>query len=183
MDGFHLSTEKRIALAAVILATAAAVWFFYFRKDDATAVRARIHAAAAFVEKQPAGSGRNLQGVGAAHALGDFFTEETDVSISAESQGQTHTLSADTRAQLVSTYFLLRPMLASLSVALSDIEVDFPDDSRRTASVKCSATATGTAKDSGPFRETRAVAAELVRGDDGEWRFRSLRAEPDYGFD
>lgn len=183
MAGFHLSTEKRIALVAVILATAAAVWFFYFRKDDATAVRARIHAAVEFVEKQPAGSGRNLQGVGAAHALGDFFTEETDVSISAESHGQTGALSADTRAELVSAYFLLRPMLASLSVSLSDIEVDFPDDSRGTASVKCSATATGTAKDSGAFRETRAVTAELVRGDDGEWRFRSLRAEPDYGFD
>ena len=124
----HFTKSKWIALAAVIIATATAVWFFYFRTDDATAVRARLREAVAFAEKQPKGSGFNLQGAGAAHSLGDFFTEETDIEISGQSRGQTYTLSAATRAQVISAYFLLRPLLTSLSVSLAEIEVDFHDN-------------------------------------------------------
>ncbi len=182
MAGFHLSKPKRFALAAVILATAAAVWFFYFRTDDTTAVKKRLREAVAFAEKQPKGSGINLQGAGMAHALGDFFATETDIEISGESRGQTYTLSAATRAQVVSSYFMLRPLLTSLSVSLAEIEVEFPDDAHETASLKCSAMATGTTKNGDFFREGRLISAEMVR-EDGEWRFRSLRADPVVSFD
>ena len=182
MAGFHLSKSKRFALAAVILATAAAVWFFYFRTDDASAVRSRLREAVAFAEKQPKGSGINLQGASAAHTLGEFFAAETDVEISGESRGQTYTLSAATRAQVISAYFMLRPLLTSLSVSLAEIEVSFPDDTHETASVKCSAMATGMTQNGDFFREGRLISARLVR-EDGEWRFRSLRADPVISFD
>lgn len=183
MAGFHLNRTKLIALIAVILATAAAVWFFYFRTDDATAVRSRLREAVAFAEKQPKGSGINLQGAGVARSLGDFFTTETDISISGESRGQTYTMSAATRAQLVSSYFMMRPLLTSLSVSLSEIEVEFTDDSHTSATVKCSAMATGTTQNADYFREARMITAEMVREDDGEWRFCSLRADPVIEFD
>ena len=182
MPGFHLSKAKWIALAAVVLATAAAVWFFYLRTDDTTAVRKRLREAVSFAEKQPKGSGINLQGAGMARALGEFFAAETDIEISGESRGQTYTLSAATRAQVVSSYFMLRPLLTSLSVSLAEIEVGFPDDSHGTATVKCSAMATGTTQNGDFFREGRLISAEMVR-EDGEWRFRSLRADPVLSFD
>lgn len=183
MAGIRLNKTKWLALAVVILVTAAAVWFFYFRTDDATAVRARLREAVAFAEKQPKGSGFNLQGAGAAHALGDFFTMETDISISGESRGQIYTMSAATRAQLISAYFMMRPLLTSLSVSLAEIEVEFSDDSHSVANVKCSAMATGTTQNADFFREGRLISAEMVREDDGEWRFRSLRADPVISFD
>ena len=93
----------------------------------------RLREAVEFAEKQPKGSGFNLQGAGAAHSLGDFFTMETDVSISGESRGQTYTLSAETRAQVVSSYFMLRPLITSLSVSLAEIEVEFKDDAHDAA--------------------------------------------------
>ena len=182
MAVFQLSAAKWAALAAVVLATAAAVWFFYFRSDDASAVRARLREAVAFAEKQPKGSGINLQGASAAHTLGEFFATETDVEISGESRGQTYTLSAATRAQVISAYFMLRPLLTSLSVSLAEIDVSFPDTTHETASVKCSAMATGMTKNGDFFREGRLISAELVR-EDGEWRFRSLRADPVISFD
>ena len=178
MAAFHLSKPKWIALIAVILLTAAAVWFFYFRTDDASAVRARVREAVAYAEKQPKGSGFNLQNVGTSRAVGDFFTQETDISISGVSRGQTYTLSATTRAQLTSSYFLMRPLLTSLSVSLGGIEVDFADSSHKTATVTCSVMATGTTQNADLFREARTIRAELVLEDDGEWRFRSLRADP-----
>ena len=182
MAGFHLSRTKWIELVAVVLATAAAVWFFYFRTDDATAVRKRLREAVEFAEKQPKGSGFNLQGAGVARTLGEFFAAETDVAISGESRGETYTLSAATRAQVVSSYFLLRPLITSLSVSLAEIEVEFPGADHDTASVKCSAMATGTTQNGDFFREGRLISAEMVL-DDGKWRFRSLRAEPVIGFD
>lgn len=182
MAGLHLSRQKWFVLAAVVLATAAAVWFFYFRTDDTLAVKKRLREAVAFAEKQPKGSGFNLQGAGAAHALGEFFAMETDVSISGESRGQTYTLSAATRAQVVSSYFMLRPLLTSLSVSLDEIEVEFADDKHESASVKCSAMATGTTQNGDFFREGRIISADMVY-EDGEWRFRSLRADPVVSFD
>ena len=182
MSGIHLSKTKKFGLAVLILATAAAVWFFYFRQDDASAVRARLREAVAFAEKQPKGSGLNLQGAAAAHTLGDFFTAEADVEISGQSMGQTYTWSALTRAELVSTYFVMRPLLMSRSVSLSEIEVEFHDDAHTSATVKCSALATGTTMNAEYFREGRLISAELVR-EDGEWRFRSLRADPVVSFD
>jgi hypothetical protein len=181
MAGFRLSRQKWFALAAIVLVTAVAVWFFYFRTDDAAAVRARLHEAVAFAEKQPKGTGLNLQAAGAAHTLGDFFAVETDIEISGESHGQTYTLEAASRAQVVSSYFLLRPLLTSLSVSLAEIDVTFLDDAHDAASVKCSAMATGTTKDGDFFREGRLISAELVR-EDGDWRFRSLRADPVISF-
>ena len=183
MSALRFSKSKWIAFAAVVLATAAAVWFFYFRTDDATAVRKRLREAVEFAEKQPKGSGFNLQGAGAAHTLGEFFTSETDIEISGESQGQTYTLAAETRAQVISSYFLLRPLLTSLSVSLAEIEVEFTDDRHETASVKCSAMATGTTQNGDFFREGRLISADMVLEDDGEWRFRSLRADPVVSFD
>lgn len=183
MAGIHFSKAKWIALVAVILLTAAAVWFFYFRTDDATAVRARLREAVEFAEKQPKGSGFNLQSAGAAHTLGEFFTMETDISISGESRGQTYTLSAATRAQVISAYFMMRPLITSLSVSLAEIEVAFTNDSHTAATVKCSAMATGTTQNADIFREARIISAEMVREDDGEWRFRSLRADPVIGFE
>lgn len=182
MAGFHLSKQKWFALAAVVFATAAAVWFFYFRTDETTAVKRRLREAVEFAEKQPKGSGINLQAAGAAHALGEFFATETDVSISGESRGQTYTLSAETRAQVISSYFLLRPLITSLSVSLDEIEVEFTDDKHESASVKCSAMATGTTQNGDFFREGRLISAEMVY-EDGEWRFRSLRADPVVSFD
>ena len=182
MSGLSLSKPKRAALAAVVLLTAAAVWFFYFRTDDATAVRKRLREAVEFAEKQPKGSGINLQAAGAAHALGEFFTMETDIEISGESRGQTYTLAAATRAQVVSSYFMLRPLLTSLSVSLAEIEVDFTDDKHESAQVKCSAMATGATQNGDFFREGRLISADMVY-DDGEWRFRSLRADPVVSFD
>ena len=182
MAGLRFTRTKWIALAVVVAATAVAVWFFYFRTDDTTAVRARLREAVEFAEKQPKGSGFNLQGAGMAHALGEFFTAETDVSISGESRGQTYTLSAATRAQVISAYFLMRPLLTSLSVSLAEIEVDFLNDARDAATVKCSAMATGTTQNGDFFREGRLISAEMVH-DDGEWRFRSLRADPVVSFD
>ncbi len=182
MAGLHLSRQKWFALAAVVLATAAAVWFCYFRTDDTTAVKKRLREAVAFAEKQPKGSGINLQAAGAAHALGEFFAMETDISISGESRGQTYTLSASTRAQVVSSYFMLRPLLTSLSVSLDEIEVEFTDDKHESASVKCSALATGMTQNGDFFREGRLISAEMVY-EDGEWRFRSLRADPVVSFD
>jgi len=182
MPGLHFSKQKWFALVAVALATAAAVWFFYFRTDDTIVVKKRLREAVEFAEKQPKGSGFNLQGAGAAHSLGEFFTMETDVSISGESRGQTYTLSAETRAQVVSSYFMLRPLITSLSVSLAEIEVEFKDDAHNAASVKCSALATGTTQNGDYFREGRLISAEMVR-DDGEWRFRSLRADPVVSFD
>ena len=41
MAGLHLTKQKWFALVAVIFATAAAVWFFYFRTDDTIAVKKR----------------------------------------------------------------------------------------------------------------------------------------------
>ena len=183
MTVFHLNRTKQIALAAVILITMAAVWFFYFRKDDASVVRERLREAVAFAEKQPKGSGINLQGAGVAHALGDFFAMETDIVISGKSQGQTYTLSAATRAEVVSSYFLMRPLLTSLSVSLAEIEVTFHDDAHNAATVNCSAMATGSTQNGDFFREGRLIKAELVREDDGKWRFRSLRADPVVSFD
>lgn len=182
MAGLHLSRQKWFALAAVVLATAAAVWFCYFRTDDTTAVKKRLREAVAFAEKQPKGSGINLQAAGAAYALGEFFAMETDISISGESRGQTYTLSASTRAQVVSSYFMLRPLLTSLSVSLDEIEVEFTDDKHESASVKCSALATGMTQNGDFFREGRLISAEMVY-EDGEWRFRSLRADPVVSFD
>ena len=183
MAGLHFTPTKWIALAVVIAATAVAVWFFYFRTDDTTAVRARLREAVEFAEKQPKGSGFNLQSAGAAHSLGDFFTEETDIEISGYSRGQTYTLSAATRAQVISSYFLMRPLLTSLSVSLAEIEVDFHDSAHDTATVKCSAMATGATKNADIFREGRLITAEMVRENDGEWRFRSLRADPVVSFE
>ena len=182
MAGFRFSRQKWFALAAVILATAAAVWFYYFRTDDTTAVKKRLREAVEFAEKQPKGSGFNLQGAGAAHSLGEFFTMETDVMISGESRGQTYTLAAETRAQVISSYFMLRPLITSLSVGLDEIEVEFINDARDAASVKCSAMAKGTTQNGDFFREGRLISAEMVR-DDGEWRFKSLRADPVISFD
>ena len=181
MPGLHFSKQKWFALAAVVLATAAAVWFFYFRTDDTLAVKKRLREAVEYAEKQPKGSGFNLQGAGAAHALGEFFTMETDVAISGESHGQTYTLSAETRAQVVSSYFMLRPLITSLSVSLAEIEVEFLNDDHDAASVKCSAMATGTTQNGDYFREGRLISAEMLY-DDGEWRFRSLRADPVVSF-
>ena len=183
MAGFHLSKSKWIALVAVVLATAAAVWFFYFRTDDTTVVKKRLREIVEFAEKQPKGSGFNLQGAGAAHSLGDFFTMETDIEISGQSQGQTYTLAADTRAQVISSYFMLRPLITSLSVSLAEIEVEFTDAAHKAATVKCSAMATGSTQNGDFFREGRLISAELVNEDDGEWRFRSLRADPVVSFD
>ena len=182
MAGLHFSKQKWFALVAVALVTAVAIWFFYFRTDDTIVVKKRLREAVEFAEKQPKGSGFNLQGAGAAHSLGDFFTMETDVSISGESRGQTYTLSAETRAQVVSSYFMLRPLITSLSVSLAEIEVEFKDDAHDAASVKCSALATGTTQNGDYFREGRLISAEMVY-DDGEWRFRSLRADPVVSFD
>ena len=182
MPGLHFSKQKWFALVAVALATAVAIWFFYFRTDDTIVVKKRLREAVEFAEKQPKGSGFNLQGAGAAHSLGDFFTMETDVSISGESRGQTYTLSAETRAQVISSYFMLRPLITSLSVSLAEIEVEFKDDAHDAASVKCSALATGTTQNGDYFREGRLISAEMVY-DDGEWRFRSLRADPVVSFD
>jgi hypothetical protein len=182
MAGLHLSRQKWFALAAVVLATAAAVWFCYFRTDDTTAVKKRLREAVAFAEKQPKGSGINLQAAGAAHSLGEFFAMETDISISGESRGQTYTLSASTRAQVVSSYFMLRPLLTSLSVSLDEIVVEFADDKHESASVKCSAMATGTTQNGDFFREGRIISADMVY-EDGDWRFRSLRADPVVSFD
>ena len=182
MAGLHLSKQKWFALAAVVLATAAAVWVFYFRTDDTTAVKKRLREAVEFAEKQPKGSGLNLQGASAAHTLGEFFATETDVSISGESRGQTYTLSAETRAQVISSYFLLRPLITSLSVSLDEIKVEFLNDDHDEASVKCSAMARGTTQNGDFFREGRLISAEMVR-DDGEWRFRSLRADPVISFE
>jgi hypothetical protein len=182
MAEFHLSRQKWFALAAVVFATVIAVWFFYFRTDDTTAVKKRLREAVEFAEKQPKGSGINLQAAGAAHALGEFFTTETDISISGESRGQTYTLSAETRAQVISSYFLLRPLITSLSVSLAEIEVNFLNDAHDAASVKCSAMATGTTQNGDFFREGRLISAEMVF-DEGEWRFRSLRADPVVSFD
>ena len=179
----HFTKSKWIRLALFVLATADAVWFFYFRTDDTTAVRARLREAVEFAEKQPKGSGFNLQSAGAAHSLGDFFTEETDIEISGYSRGQTYTLSAATRAQVISSYFLMRPLLTSLSVSLAEIEVDFHDSAHDTATVKCSAMATGATKNADIFREGRLITAEMVRENDGEWRFRSLRADPVVSFE
>ena len=181
MPGLHFSKQKWFALVAVVLATAAAVWFFYFRSDDTLAVKKRLREAVEYAEKQPKGSGFNLQGAGAAHALGEFFTMETDVAISGESRGQTYTLAAETRAQVISSYFMLRPLITSLSVSLDEIEVDFLNDDHDAASVKCSALATGTTQNADYFREGRLISAEMVR-EDGEWRFRSLRADPVVSF-
>ena len=181
MAGFHLSPAKRAALAAIVLATAAAVWFFYFRSDDASAVRSRLREIVAFAEKQPKGTGINIQGAGVARALGEFFSTETDICISGESRGQTYTLSAATRGEVVSSYFMLRPLLTSLSVSLAEIDVLFPDDSHETATVKCSAMATGMTQNGDYFREGRLISAELIR-EDGEWRFKSLRADPVISF-
>ena len=183
MAGLHLSRQKWFALAAVVLATAVAVWFYYFRTDDTTAVKKRLREAVEFAEKQPKGSGFNLQGAGAAHSLGEFFAMETDISISGESRGQTYTLSAETRAQVVSSYFILRPLITSLSVSLAEIEVTFHDDAHNAATVNCSAMATGSTQNGDFFREGRLIKAELVREDDGKWRFRSLRADPVVSFD
>ena len=183
MDGFRLSKTKWAALAAIVLSTVFAVWFFYFRTDDATAVRKRLREAVAFAEKQPKGSGFNLQGAGAAHTLGEFFTAETDIEISGESRGETYTLSAATRAQVVSSYFMLRPLITSLSISLAEIDVEFTGANHDAASVKCSALATGTTQNGDSFREGRLVSAEMILEDDGKWRFRSLRAEPVISFD
>ena len=71
---------------------------------------------------------------------------------------------------------------ASLSVSLDEIKVEFTDASRETASVNCSAMATGTTQNGDFFREGRLISAEMVR-EDGEWRFRSLRADPVVSFD
>ena len=174
----HFTRSKWLALAAVVIATAAAVWFFYFRTDDATAVRKRLRDAVAYAEKQPQGSGFNLRDAGAAHALGDFFAAETDVEISGESQGQVYTLFAATRAQVISSYFLLRPLITHLSVSLAEIEVEFHVAEHKSAAVKCSAMATGTTRNADVFLEGRLISAEMVLEDDGEWRFRSLRADP-----
>ncbi len=182
MAGFHLSKPKWFALVAVILATVVAVWFFYFRTDETTAVKKRLREAVEFAEKQPKGSGFNLQGAGAAHTLGEFFAMETDISISGESRGQTYTLSASTRAQVISSYFMLRPLITSLSVSLDEIKVEFTDAAHDAASVKCSAMATGTTQNGDFFREGRLISAEMIV-EDGEWRFRSLRADPVIGFD
>ena len=182
MAGFHLSKQKWCALIAVISATVIAVWFFYFRTDDTTAVKKRLREAVEFAEKQPKGSGFNLQGAGAAHALGEFFTVETDVMISGESRGQTYTLSAETRAQVVSSYFMLRPLLTSLSVSLDEIRVEFLNDDHEAASVNCSAMATGMTQNGDFFREGRLISAEMIY-EEGEWRFRSLRADPVVSFD
>ena len=182
MAGLRFTPAKWIALAVVVLATAVAVWFFYFRTDDATAVRARLREAVEFAEKQPKGSGFNLQSAGAAHSLGNFFTEETDIEISGYSRGQTYTLSAATRAQVISSYFLMRPLLTSLSISLAEIEVDFHDANHDAATVKCSAMATGTTQNADIFREGRLITAEMIR-EDGEWRFRSLRADPVVSFE
>ena len=182
MPVFRFSRQKWFALVAVVLATAVAVWFFYFRTDDAIAVKKRLREAVEFAEKQPKGSGFNLQGAGAAHSLGEFFTQETDVMISGESRGQTYTLAATTRAQVVSSYFMLRPLITSLSVSLAEIEVEFIGDARDAASVRCSALAKGTTQNGDFFREGRLIAAEMVR-DDGEWRFKSLRADPVISFE
>jgi len=183
MSAIHFNRTKWIALAALILVTVAAVWFFYFRKDDATAVRARLREAVAFAEKQPKGSGFNLQGAGAAHSVGDFFTMETDIEISGRSQGQTYTMSAETRAQVISSYFMMRPLLTSLSVSLAEIDVSFHDADHNAATVTCSAMATGTTQNADFFREGRIITAEMVRENDGEWRFKSLRADPVISFD
>ena len=182
MPGLHFSKQKWFALVAVALATAVAIWFYYYRTHDTIIVKKRLREAVEFAEKQPKGSGFNLQGAGAAHSLGDFFTMETDVSISGESRGQTYTLSAETRAQVISSYFMLRPLITSLSVSLAEIEVEFKDDAHDAASVKCSALATGTTQNGDYFREGRLISAEMVY-DDGEWRFRSLRADPVVSFD
>ena len=182
MAGFHLSKQKWCALIAVISATVIAVWFFYFRTDDTTAVKKRLREAVEFAEKQPKGSGLNLQGASAAHTLGEFFATETDVSISGESRGQVYTLSAASRAQVVSSYFMLRPLLTSLSVSLAEIEVEFLNDAHEAASVNCSAMATGMTQNGDFFREGRLISAEMIY-EEGEWRFRSLRADPVVSFD
>ena len=183
MAGLHFTKAKWCALAAVVLATAAAIWFFYLRTDDTAAVRKRLREAVAYAEKQPQGAGFNLRDAGAAHALGDFFSTETDVEISGESHGQVYNLFAATRAQVISSYFLLRPLITSLSVDLAEIEVEFLDDSHTVATVKCSAMATGTTRNADVFREGRIITARLVLENDGKWRFRSLRADPVVSFD
>lgn len=170
-----------IELAIVASLTLAAVWFFFLRTDDASRVRARLREAVEFAEKQPKGSGFNLQNVGASHSVGDFFTEETDVEISGQSGGEIYTLSAATRGQIISSYFVMRPLLASLSVSLAEIDVEFHDDTHRAAAVKCSAMATGATVNGDFYREGRLISAEMVL-DDGEWRFRSLRADPVISF-
>ena len=58
-----------------------------------------------------------------------------------------------------------------------------PDESRRTAKVKCSAMATGATVNGDFYREGRLIYAELVRCDDGEWRFSLLRADPVVSFE
>ena len=60
--------------------------------------------------------------------------------------------------------------------------MDFLDADHDTASVKCSAMATGTTQNGDFFREGRLISAEMVY-EEGEWRFRSLRADPVLSFD
>ena len=179
MAGFHFNRTKWIALAAVILAAAAAVWFFYFRKDDAAIVRARLREAAVFVEKQP---GNNLQSIGMARTLGGFFTEDAELSISGEPNG-VFVYNVSGRSAIEGGYAARRPRVSSLTIALSEIGVTFQDPDRKSATVKCSALVTGSVQDGGDFSEGRPVSAKMVRGDDGKWRFRSLRAEPAINYD
>jgi len=172
---------KWIELAIVVLLTATAVWYFFFRSDDATRVRARLREAVEFAEKQPKGSGFNLQNAGASYSVGDFFAEATDVEISGQSGGQIYTFGANSRAQVISSYFVMRPLLASLSVSLAEIDVEFTDESHKTATVKCSAMASGMTVAGDHYREGRLISAELIY-DDGDWRFTKLRAEPVVSF-
>ena len=99
MSATRFGRLQWIELAVVASLTLAAVWFFFLRTDDASRVRARLREAVEFAEKQPKGSGFNLQNVGASHTVGDFFTEQTDVEISGESRGDVYTLAAESRAR------------------------------------------------------------------------------------
>jgi len=177
----HSRKNLWAAAAAVILIAAAALVFFrfYFGSDEA-AVKARLREVFAFVEKQP---GSNLQSIGMAHTLGGFFTEDAEISILGEPNG-VFVFSASGRNAIEGTYAVVRPMVSSLTISPDEIEVSFPGDSRTAATVKGSLMANGSStRDVGFFREGRLFAAELVREDDGEWRFRSFRAEPVISFE
>ena len=173
MAGFHFSRTKWIALAAVILITAAAVWFFYFRSDDAALVRERLREAAEFIGKQP---GNNLQIAGMIRTLDDFFTEDAEVTFSGNPD-RTFVHSISGRNTIESAYVVLRPMASSLTVTLSEVSISFQDLARKTATVRCLALVTGSIRDGRDFNEGRMVSAEMVRESDGIWRFRSLSAE------
>lgn|GEM_PF-4682141 len=177
--------SKKIALIFCLSLLAAAIWVFFFRTEEDDVIRRRVRNLAATASYTRASdtsntsSPLNLKSVATSHAVGDYIAESASfqVNVFHPNPGE-YDYNLNSRSEIVSTYLAARHTLSSLSFSISDISVEYTDESHRSARVNFIVSCKGKVSDGNDFKEIRAVSSTMVlEEEDGMWRFTSAQAD------